>query len=232
MKNRGFVESLNAAVEGFIYVLKTQRNMRIHFLLAILVLIAGIYINLSKADLLLVFAAITLVLVCEMINTCLELTIDLIKDIFHPIARIIKDISAGVVFIAALNALIVGYIVFSKNLAFGLEDGIRKIRQSPWHITFIVLIAVLFLVVLGKVFSKKGTPFRGGMPSGHAAFAFSLSTMIAFLSEQGLVAVLSFVMAVLIARHRVLSKIHGTWEVCVGAILGILVTALVFQVLR
>ena len=115
MKNRGFVESLNAAVEGFIYVLKTQRNMRIHFLLAILVLIVGIYINLSKADLLLVFTAISLVLVCEMINTCLELTIDLIKDLFHPVARIIKDISAGAVFIAALNALIVGYIVFSKQ---------------------------------------------------------------------------------------------------------------------
>lgn len=232
MKSKNIIESLNAAVEGFIYVLKTQRNMRIHFLLAVFILIIGIYINLSRTDLLFVVSAASLVLICEMINTSLELTIDLIKDVFHPLARIIKDISAGAVFISALNALIIGYMIFSKNLNFRLEDGIRKVKQSSWHITFIALIVVLFLVVLGKVFSKKGTPFRGGMPSGHAAFAFSFWTIIALVSEHGLITVLSFIMAVLIARHRVLAKIHNTWQVTVGAILGALSTAFVFQILK
>ena len=232
MKNKHFVESLNAAVEGFIYVLKTQRNMRIHFLFAVFILILGLYINLSKPDLLFIFLAACLVLICEMINTCVELTIDLIKNAFHPLARIIKDISAGAVFISALNALVIGYIVFSNNLSIRFDDGIIKIKQSSWHVTFIALIAVLFFVVGGKVLSKKGTPFRGGMPSGHAAFAFSLWTIVSFLTKQGLVSVLTFLMAVLIARHRVIAKIHTVREVVVGSVLGILTTALVFQVLR
>ena len=233
MKNKHFVESLNAAVEGFIYVLKTQRNMRIHFLFAVFILILGLYINLSKPDLLFIFLAACLVLICEMINTCVELTIDLIKNAFHPLAKIIKDISAGAVFISALNALVVGYIIFSKNLSIiRFDDGIIKIRQSSWHVTFIALITVLFFVVVGKVLSKKGTPFRGGMPSGHAAFAFSLWTIVSFFTKQGLVSALTFLMAVLIARHRVITKIHTVWEVVVGSVLGILTTALVFQVLR
>lgn len=231
MKNNTFIESLNAAVEGVLYVMRTQRNMRIHFLLAVLVLIIGIYIDLSKTDLLFVFASICLVLICEMINTSLEFTIDLVRDAFHPLARVVKDISAGAVFISAINALVAGYIIFSKNLSFRLEDGIRNIKQSHWHITFITLIVVLFLVVLGKSFSKKGTPFRGGMPSGHAAFAFSIWTIIAFISENGLITVLSFIMAVLIARHRITLKIHSGWEVFLGAVLGSLATAMVFQVL-
>jgi len=232
MKNKTFIDSLNAAVEGFIYVMKTQRNMRIHFLLGIFVLIMGIYLDLSKTDLLFVCVAISLVLICEMINTSMELTVDLVKDAFHPLARIIKDVSAGAVFISALNALVVGYIVFSRTLTFRIEDGIYRLKQSTWHITFIALIAVLFLVVLGKVISRKGTPFRGGMPSGHSAFAFSIWTIIAFLTQEGLITVLAFVMAALIARHRVIAKIHTAWEVFVGGLLGTLATAFVFQALR
>jgi len=232
MKNKNIIESLNNATEGFIYVLKTQRNMRIHFLLAIFVLIFGIYINLSKADLLFVFLAINFVLVCEMVNTCVELSIDLVKNAFDPLARIIKDISAGAVFIAALNALIIGYIIFSNKISFRLEDGIRNIKQSAWHITLIALILVMVLVVFGKVFSKKGTPFRGGMPSGHAALAFSCWTIITFLTEKGLISILAFIMAILIARHRVISKIHNAWEVSAGALLGVLTTAVVFQMLK
>ncbi|NQT22547.1 MAG: diacylglycerol kinase [Candidatus Omnitrophica bacterium] len=232
MKSKNFVESLNASVEGFIYALKTQRNMRIHFLLGVLVLVAGIYFNLNKTDLLFLFTAICIVIILEMINTSIELTVDLIKDVFHPLARVIKDISAGAVFIAALNALVIGYVVFSRGAAFKIEDLVHQIKQSSWHITFIAFILVLFLVVIGKVFSKKGTPFRGGMPSGHAAFAFSMWTAITFLTEQGIISVLVFIMAVLIARHRVIAKIHNAWEVIVGAVLGTLTTAVVFQILR
>lgn len=232
MKNKSFIDSLNAAVEGFIYVVRTQANMRIHFLFAFLVLILAVYLDLTRSDLLFLCAAISVVLVCEMINTSIELIVDLIKDVYHPIARIIKDVSAGAVFISAVNAVVVGYIVFSKVLTFRLEDGIYRIKQSPSHITFIAFIIVLFLVVTGKVFSKKGSPFRGGMPSGHAAFAFSIWTIIAFLTEKGLIIVLTFIMAALIARHRVITKIHTVGEVIIGAVLGTLATAFVFQALR
>ncbi|MGB2705283.1 MAG: diacylglycerol kinase [Candidatus Omnitrophota bacterium] len=231
MAQQRLVESLNRSVEGFIYVLKTQRNMRLHFLIATLVLVLGLYFNLPKIELLLLVSVIALVLVLEMINTAVELTIDLIKNVYHPLARIIKDITAGAVFLAALNAVVVGYVVFSHRFSLSIEDGVTRIVHSPWYLTFLALLVVMFLVLSGKVFFHKGTPFRGGMPSGHAAFAFSLWTVIVFSTGNGLIMLLSFIMAFLIARHRMKDNIHTFWEVLAGALLGILSTALVFQVL-
>ena len=232
MVKRKFVESLNSAVEGFIYVLKTQRNMRLHFLVAILVLVGGIRLNLTKEEMLALLGTITLVLVTEMINTAVEYTIDLIRNAFHPLARIIKDVTAGAVFLTALNAVVCGYIIFSKHFEFHIEEGVYKIGRSPWHLTFIAFLLVLFAVVVWKVAFHRGTPFRGGMPSGHAAFAFSIWTVIAFSAKNSLIIILSFVMAFMIARHRLKDNIHNLWEVAAGSVLGILLTASVFQFLR
>ena len=231
MAQQKIVESFNRAAEGFIYVLKTQRNMRIHFLIATLVVVLGLYLNLPKVELLLLVGAISLVLVLEMVNTAIELTVDLIKNVYHPLARIIKDVTAGAVFLSALNVAVVGYVVFSRRLGIHVADGIIRITRSPWYITFIALLVVLLIVLTGKVFFHKGTPFRGGMPSGHAAFAFSLWTIIVFLTGNGLIMFLSFILAFLIARHRMKDNIHTFWEVLAGALLGILATALVFQLL-
>ena len=231
MEKQNLIESLNSAVEGFIYVIKTQRNMRLHFLIATLIVVLGIYFNLPKTELLLLLGAIALVLVLEMVNTAVELTIDLIKNVYHPLARIIKDVTAGAVLLSTLNAIAVGYVVFSQHFSLQIENKIIGLAHSPWHLTFIALLVVLFLVVIGKVIFHKGTPFRGGMPSGHAAFAFSLWTAIAFSTKNGLIILLSFIMAFLIARHRLKDDIHDVWEVLAGGLLGILATALVFQLL-
>ena len=231
MQRQTLVESLNSAVEGFIYVVKTQRNMRLHFLIATFILILGIYFNLSKFELSLLLFAIAFVLVLEMVNTAVELTIDLIKNAYHPVARIIKDVTAGAVFLSALNAVAVGYIIFSRHFVWRIEDSISKITHSPWHLTFIALILVLFLVVAGKVILHKGTPFRGGMPSGHSAFTFSMWTIIVFSTENSLIILLSFIMAFLIARTRLKENIHTRWEVIAGSPLGALSTAIVFQLL-
>lgn len=231
MGRQTLIESLNSAAEGFVYVLRTQRNMRLHFLFATLVLVLGIYLELPKMELLLLLGAITLVLVLEMVNTAMELTIDLVKSAYHPLARIIKDIAAGAVFLSAMNALIVGYVIFSRRFVLHIEDGIQRIARSPWQLTLMALIVVMFLVLAGKILLRKGTPFRGGMPSGHAAFAFSVWTIIVFSTRNGLVMLLSFVLAFLIARYRMKDKIHTFWEVLTGSVLGILITALVFQLL-
>jgi len=231
MVRQRIVGSLNRAIEGFIYVLRTQRNMRIHFLLGILILELGIYYNVPKLELLFLTGVITFVIALEMINTSIELTIDLVKSKYHPLARVIKDVAAGAVFLAVLNAIITGYIIFSRRFSLHADVQIARIAHSPWHLTFITLILVIFLVVCGKVFFHKGTPFKGGMPSGHAAVAFSVWTIITFFTENGLISALTFVMAFLIARHRLKDGIHNIWEVIAGACLGVLVTALIFQFL-
>ncbi len=232
MQERTFVESFNAAVEGFIYVLKTERNMRVHFLFSLFFLLLGVYLSFTYLELLALTIAITLVLATEMVNTAIEFVVDMVKSEFHPIARIIKDVGAGAVLLASINAAIVGYVLFARKIPFSIDVEMAKIKQSPWHITFIALILVFGITIIGKILFQKGTPLRGGMPSGHAAIAFSIWTIIGFLTNNSIVMALSFVMAFLIARHRIKDAVHTFWEVLAGAIIGILVTTLIFQLFR
>jgi diacylglycerol kinase (ATP) len=232
METRRFVESFNAAVEGFIYVLKTERNMRIHFLAAFFFILLGIYFNFSYLEIIALTITISLVLASEMMNTAIEHVVDMVRSEFHPIARITKDVGAGAVLITSVNAIIVGYILFSKKIPFNAATTMDNIRSSPWHITFIAIIFVFGITILGKVLLHKGTPLRGGMPSGHSAVAFSIWTIIVFLTKNSIVIALTFLMAFLIARHRVKDSVHTLWEVLAGSMLGILVTTLVFQIFR
>ncbi|MCX5686358.1 MAG: diacylglycerol kinase [Candidatus Omnitrophica bacterium] len=232
MEERKFVESFNAAVEGFIYVLKTERNMRIHYLAAFFFILLGIYLNFTYLEIIALSITISLVLASEMINTAIEHIVDMVKAELDPIARIIKDIGAGAVLITSINAAIVGYILFSKKLPFDVALAMENVRKSPWHVTFIALILVFGVSIIGKLIFHKGTPLRGGMPSGHAAIAFSIWTVIIFLTRNSIVIALSFLMAFLIARHRIKDSVHTFWEVFAGAVLGILLTTVVFQVFR
>ncbi len=232
MQPRNFIESFNAAVEGFIYVLRTERNMRFHFLAAFFFILMGVYLNFSATELLILTTMIALVLITEMVNTAIELVVDMVKNEFHPIARIIKDVAAGAVLLSAINAIIVGYMLFATRIPFDIAVGMAKIKESPWHATFIALILVFGMTIVGKVMFHRGTPLRGGMPSGHSAVAFSIWTIIAFLTSKSIVVALSFLMAFLIARHRVKDSVHTVWEVVAGAVLGILLTVLVFQLLH
>ena len=232
MQERKFVESFNAAVEGFIYVLKTERNMRVHFLAAFFFILLGVYMNFTYIELLALSVTITIVLASEMVNTAIELIVDMIKSDFHPIARIVKDVSAGVVLLTSINAVVVSYILFFRKFPFNASDAMNTIRSSPWHMTFIALILVFGSTIIGKALSRKGTPLRGGMPSGHAAIAFSAWTIITFLTNNSIVIALTFLMAFLIARRRIKDFIHTIWEVVAGAIMGVLLTTLVFQVFR
>jgi len=204
--------------------------MRAHFLVALFFLLLGIYLNFPAVEIMILAITITLVLMVEMINTAIELTIDMIKTDVHPAARIIKDVSAGAVLLTSINATIVGYILFAKKIPFNVGEYMLNIRSSPWHLTFMALILVFGSSILGKIIFHKGTPLRGGMPSGHSAIAFAIWTIIAFFSNNSIVIALAFLMAFLIARHRVKDAVHTVWEVIVGAILGILLTTVVFQI--
>lgn len=232
MKKRGLFESFNYAIEGLTHTLKTQRNMRIHFAVGMAVIIIGIYLNLDRVDIILLLSAVTLVFLAEMFNTSIELAVDIFTKEFHHLAKMAKDIAAGCVFISVVYAVIVGYLVFFRSTEMlNLSNGLLKIRQSPWHITFITLILVFALVIALKTFFHKGTPLRGGMPSGHAALGFSIWTMTIFLTNNIVIVILVFIMAALLARSRIRKGLHDIWEVIAGSVIGILITTLVFQLL-
>jgi diacylglycerol kinase (ATP) len=207
--------------------------MRLHFLSALLVIAASLFFNLSGLEMLILIFTIALVLVAEMINTAAELLVDMITNAYHPLARIVKDITAGAVLIAATTAVIVAYVLILRHREPELSLVIYKLRHSPWHLSAISLGVVLFGVIVGKAFSRKGRPLRGGMPSGHTAMAFSVWTLTLLLTgtERPVISILVFVLALLIARSRLRGGIHTLPEIIGGALAGIFLTMLVYQLL-
>ncbi|QEK12356.1 phosphatase PAP2 family protein [Crassaminicella thermophila] len=231
MKVRKLIDSFNYAIDGIIYTLKTQRNMRIHFTMAVLVLFLSLFFDLSKLEILVLFFTIALVIIAEMINTAIEAAIDLITDQYHELAKISKNVAAGAVFISALNAIVVAYIIFFDKFNWAIEIVLHKVRKMPIHTTFISLLIVIFIVISIKAYIGEGTPLRGGMPSGHTAIAFSILTSIAFISENTLVTSLCLLLAILVAQSRIEAGIHNFFEVTIGAILGIFITIFIFQII-
>ena len=98
---------------------------------------------------------------------------------------------------------------------------------------FLILLVVTVIVVIGiKAWTGRGTPLRGGLPSGHAALAFAAWIAITYVagpSHRFLVSTIAFVLAVLVAQARVESGIHSSLEVALGGLLGALTTLALFQ---
>ncbi len=232
----GIVNSLNYAFEGVIYVVRTQRNMRIHFVAALAVLLLGIILGATRFEMLALLLAVAMVLVAEMINTALEKAIDVATSSFDPVARAAKDVAAGAVLVASVTAAFIGYLVFANRLRHPTGRAIDSVRNSPVHVTVIAVAVVILIVIATKAYLGSGTPLRGGLPSGHAAVAFGGWAAITFLTQtyanQVLVSTLVFIMALLVAQSRVEAGIHTALEVFYGGVLGALITAAIFQAFR
>jgi diacylglycerol kinase (ATP) len=225
------VQSFNFALQGVIHVLRTQRNMRIHLGIAAVVFLLAFVYGVTTAELIALMISITFVLIAEMVNTAVEATIDLSTPSFDPLAKVAKDIAAGAVLIAAVNAIGVGYLVLADRLARPSTRLVNALGDAPIHLTVIALVLISILVIAVKALSGRGTPLSGGLPSGHAALAFSGWTAITFIASEHRITLsfIALIMAVLVSQTRVESGIHSTFEVFLGAVLGTLVTLVLFQ---
>lgn len=231
MKVKKILDSFNNAIQGLIYAVRTQRHMRIHMVATILVLAACFLYNLSKVEILVIVITITLVVTAEMINTAVEFAIDATTNYYHPMAKIAKNVAAGAVLVTAINAIVVGYIIFWNKLKYINFYMIKRIKNSNPYIVFVLLIVVCIVTIILKAIYGEGTPLKGGMPSGHSAIAFSIATIIALLTYEPLAIFLGFALACLVAQSRVDSEVHSVLEVVIGALVGMLVTILLFKIL-
>lgn len=108
--------SFKYAFEGLWYVVRTQRNAKIHLIVALAVVLLGLALKLPPLQWAVVALTIGLVLAAEMLNTVIESLVDLISPHHHPLAKIAKDAAAGAVFILAVMAVIVGLLVLGPPL--------------------------------------------------------------------------------------------------------------------
>jgi diacylglycerol kinase len=116
MRSRNIFESFRFAFSGLWYALRTQRNTRIHLTITAAVVVLGLFLELSYVQWAVVTLTIGFVLVSEMLNTVAETLVDLISPGYHPLAKIVKDVTAGAVLLAAIVSIVVGLLVLGPPL--------------------------------------------------------------------------------------------------------------------
>jgi diacylglycerol kinase (ATP) len=227
------LDSFNFAFEGIIHVLRTQRNMRIHFSAAVAVLVAAVATGVSRLELIALLLSIAFVLIAEMINTAIEGAVDVSTTSFDPNAKLSKDIAAGAVLIATVNAVAVGYLVFSGQIADASTRLLDRLADAPAELSLVALVLTILLVIATKALTGRGRPLRGGLPSGHAAVAFAIWMAVTLIvdAHRFLVSSLVLIGALLVAQTRVEAGIHSALEVFYGALLGSITALAVIQVL-
>jgi diacylglycerol kinase (ATP) len=187
-------------------------------------------LGVSRMEFLIIALSVIAVLLAEMFNTAIETLVDMVSPEQNEKARIAKDIAAGAVLVTAFGVAIIGYIILFPYLREAFHTGISVTKHTDEEIALIAFVMVLILVIMTKSYFGKGLPLRGGMPSGHAALAFSAWVAMTYITENFVASVISFAIAVVIAQSRVGAKAHTVWEVILGSLMGASVTFLLFRI--
>src|SRR5204862_5346304 len=150
------LDSFNFATEGIIHVLRTHRNMRVHFAVAIVVLVAAVWVGVSKLELIALLLAIAFVFITEMINSALEQAIDVATTSFDPLAKLAKDVAAGAVLIATVNAVAIGYLVFAGEVSERSSRLLDRLRDAPANPALIAPVLAILVVQDTKAHTSRG----------------------------------------------------------------------------
>lgn len=235
MKNDNFFEAWGNATNGIIYSATTQRNIRIQLVLAVIVMVLSLFYGLNTAEFLCLLFAVFMVIFAELINTAIETVVDLFVDVYHPKAKISKDVAAGAVVLAACNALVVGYFIFFKeeNLKAISDSIFNNMVKSPMHLAFVAIMLVVIAVISMKAGCSKKTERgelvkEGFVPSGQSAIAFAALTAIWLNSKDIVTFTLALILSIIVVENRVGSNARTKAEIVFGACMGVLIVLLIY----
>lgn len=231
MKNSNFLDAWKNAFDGIIYAITTQSNIKKQLIIAVAVMLVSLFFDLNKAEFLCLMFTVVLIIVAEMINTAIETVVDLYTDLYHPKAKIAKDVGAGAVVITAINAVIVAYFLFFEKIStIGLKL-IDEVVNSPIHLAFVaVLLTVIVIVTLKAAATKNHHKFikENFMPSGQTAIAFAGLTIIWLTTRNVVIFTISLLLALIIAINRYEKGKRSKSEIIVGACIGVMVVVLLY----
>ncbi len=232
--NKNFLQSVSNAVNGIIYCATTQTNITKQLILGTIVMILSLFYNFTTAEFLCLTFAVFFVIFAELVNTAIETLVDLYVDVYHPKAKIAKDVAAGAVVLTAINAIIVAYFLFFREteLTIMTDNIFNQIVTSPRNLAFVAIILTVIAILAVKSAFKKRDLARGVkedtfLPSGQSALAFALLTSIWINSRNIIVFCLALSLSIMVVGNRATdNKTFG--EILFGAFMGVLIVVLVY----
>lgn len=111
-----FFKSFGYGFKGFVSAIKTEQNLLIELVIAIIVIISGIFLKLTTVEWAIIVLTIGLVIFAELINTSIEYTVDMAMPEMHPLAKISKDVSAAAVLFASFISIVIGLLIFLPKI--------------------------------------------------------------------------------------------------------------------
>jgi diacylglycerol kinase (ATP) len=214
-------------MNGIVFTFRTQKHMRFHLYVVVVVLLLGVVAGLGLREMLILLFTISLVLIAEMFNSAIEATVDLVSPHYHPLAKFAKDIGAGAVLISTIIALVVGsLLMLGENRWEAIKVNLTGENfGAPVYARLIFGMVVVFVVVVvGKGLGKRGQVLQGGLVSGHAAYGFFFAVSTIFLTDNALASAIAILLAAIIAQSRYEAKFHSIFELSLGAAVGTIIS--------
>ena len=228
-----FLKGFDYAYEGLVWAINHEKNMKFHLLALAILLVASLFFNLSRIEMISLVFAVCFVLAFELLNTSIEQAVNLASGgKYSSFAKASKDLAAAATFIAALNALFVAYLIFFDKFIDFYNSVLLRITRRPSHLALITLSLVIVVTIFlkGVFYKGHGTAFKGGFVSGHTSLAFGIGTIGIFLTDNPLLRLLFTSLAIIVAESRYEANIHSMPEILRGAILGTSMAMAIFGI--
>jgi diacylglycerol kinase (ATP) len=225
------IKSFIFALEGLKYTIGTQRNMRIHYIAALIVLLLAMYLPMSKVEVLVLFVTIILVLFAELINTAIEALVDLVTEEYHPLAKVAKDVAAGAVLLTAGLAVIVGFSVFYpylQSLFFSLKTS--ETASYPANMGLAVIIVFNFFLTMFLKGWLHRVDLAGWEPSMITSLSFCVAALIIAVTGNLYIGLLALLLLGMVMGVRLRDQVNRK-PILLGAALGTIVAGIGVQFL-
>ena len=230
-KNKSLVGAMRYALNGIIHAFKTERNLRIDYIIGTLVLLCSLFFDFSKTEMVCLILTIGFVIFSEMINTTVEYIVDLITQEYNENAKAAKDIAAGGVFISGGISVIVAYFLFVDKLSKASTTMLTSILSSRAHLLVTVLfVVVLLTVVIKGIVCKKRENYVEAFPSTRVTVSFELAIYLYIITRSFLVGGIAMVLALIISSLKKEKDNVSYLHLIFSALLGILIVLTVYHI--
>lgn len=229
-KNKTIFSAMGHAIDGVIRAFRTERNLRIDYLIGAFVLIGSLFFDFTKTEFACLCLTIGFVIFSEMINSTVEYIVDLITDKYDDRAKAAKDIAAGGVLISSGVAVIVAYFLFVDKISNATNIVLDSILSSKLHVLLTIIFAIVLLAVILKGMFGKGDSFSQAYPSARVALAFGLTAYVYIITKNLFVMAISLILSVMIAQIRIENTRIKPIYMVISAVLGILVVLIIYQI--